>query len=149
MTTAACGRILGPSAEHEARALELSSVGLVHVTGLPMEPDGAIIQAWPSEAGHFACHGGKAVLVTEDLEVWFGTCDESQYAMFTKYAPKQGARVPCSAVGSSINMHLLLARVADQYADCGGRFSPKPRGAIVVELRKTPLKELRKPAPQA
>ena len=116
-------------AKRLARAKELMSTGLVHVTGLPVtrgDEECGPIQTRRNELAHHDANNGKVVLITEDGEVWIGVGSDAQHEMCLKYAREMGAFVPCSN-GEQIETHLILARIADPYADHHGMCFPIPR----------------------
>lgn len=84
------------------------------------------IQAYRRSLGHCDYNNGKFVVVTPDGEVWLGTGAAAKTDVHEKYVSGRGAHVPCSN-GESIEMHLLLERVADPYSDCHGSHSPIPQ----------------------
>lgn len=112
-------------AEKSSRADKLRMAGFVHVTGLPYVGRPTIVQAHKNELGHHDTSNHKAVIVTEDGEVWLGDESALKSTIQWKCAIYQGASVPCSH-GEIIDMGLLLDRIADPYSDCGGLYSPVP-----------------------
>ena len=108
-------------------AKELSSVGFVHVTGLPTTGYGPI-QAYRESLGKFTDRT-TSVLVTNDGEVWIGHNGSSQIAMCAKHAIRADdcSLLKLLAVTMSVaDMGYILMRMANPYENCYNVYSPVP-----------------------
>lgn len=110
---------------HACGATEaLARRGLVDDDAKPVRPKAEIIVPHLRWLGRSDYNNGKAVIYTEDGEVWLGTGKALNSGLHHVCCPKgSGAYVPCSN-GEEIAMHLLMERVADPYSDCHGHHSP-------------------------
>jgi hypothetical protein len=83
------------------------------------------VQTFRLDLGFFGANHGKAVLVTEDGEVWLSVVSVLKKDAHKKYAKPGHAYVFCSNT-EQIPLHLIMMRVENPYCDCNGHHSPVP-----------------------
>lgn len=98
----------------------LGHLGMVHVTGLPIQDvegsldNGRPISAHRSDWGKYGKHHGMIVAILETGEVFLSAFTNDIYNRLPQICPKgAGAGVPCSN-GGSIHSYHFLCRSADQ-----------------------------------